>query len=238
MSLMSLSLVGAAAVYATTAFFSDTETSNNNILGAESLDLQVAKFTGMSEDVEPLEIYGPFENLNGSVVFDVSQLKPGDEGDVKLKFKSTQNSWLCGKSHNNQYQENGRTSTEIAAGDTTNGAGELQNYLTFRFPNSSYNGVYTLSMLNDLWLGIQDSSADDFNLGLGNSMVANAEYEWEMEYCFGTFVDGTTGACNPNTTPGFYDDSQTDKVLGSLSFQAVQSDNNPGFSCSSLNPAP
>ena len=100
------------------AYFSDTETASNNNFAAGTLDLQVGDQSPCNEQIN------------------VPALKPGDTGepaDWQMQNLGTIRGDLnisCGTITNS---ENTRLAQEIAAGDTTDGVGELGDNLTVAF---------------------------------------------------------------------------------------------------------
>ena len=96
--LVSVSIIAAVAavvVGATTAFFSDTETSTGNTFTAGSIDLKIdnhAWFNG----VEQPQLSWQLSDLTSQLFFNYSDLKPGDleEDTVSLHVDSNP-SWVC-----------------------------------------------------------------------------------------------------------------------------------------------
>jgi len=120
--LISLSIIAAVAaivVGATTAFFSDTETSTGNTFTAGAIDLKIdntCHYDGMicedgvwKEESEGSSSYPELigedcactwlaKDLDGDVFVNFQDLKPGDHGEDTISFHVNSNdSWLCGK---------------------------------------------------------------------------------------------------------------------------------------------
>jgi len=155
MSLGLVGIVGAFAIYGTTAFFSDSETSLNNLFQAGAIDLKVdstAHYNGMvcslggvweeestdsaiTPDLLGTECNGTWTETDldeSHVFFDYTDLKPGDEGENTISLHVYDNdAWLRFMVFNTRNEENGRLENEIEAGDTTDDEGELQEALMF-----------------------------------------------------------------------------------------------------------
>ena len=97
--LISVSVIAAAAavvIGATTAYFSDTETSTGNTFTAGSIDLKVdseCHFNGMQctggtwgDTDKACACTWPEKDLVGEKFFDFADLKPGDSGEVTLSM--------------------------------------------------------------------------------------------------------------------------------------------------------
>ena len=115
-SLFVLGITSVLAIGATTAYFSDTETSSANTFTAGTLDL---KLDGGDTNV---------------IKFTPSNLKPGSQ--PKGTFRFLNDGSLSGKlilsNVNIIDHENGRIDPEKAAGDTTDGIGELSSVVNLR----------------------------------------------------------------------------------------------------------
>jgi predicted ribosomally synthesized peptide with SipW-like signal peptide len=134
-----IGVASAGAGLGTTAFFSDSETFDDNTLTAGELDLFV--HVDYSEDQGSYAQYStpPGTFIDGNVVggeegeplrIVVGDLKPGDSGEGTFCFSIVDNPaymWMCGGLTAND--ENGQTEPEAAvdttAGDPGTGAGEL-----------------------------------------------------------------------------------------------------------------
>lgn len=113
MALLGLILVIGLVGLGVFAYFSDTETSLGNIFTAGTLDLNI-------------------DGGNTNVVkFTVGNMRPGNQpkGSYTLANVGTINGFLDLENIVVSSAENGRLDPEIAAGDNTDGVGELQNVL-------------------------------------------------------------------------------------------------------------
>lgn len=102
--LISLSIMGAVAavvVGATTAFFSDTETSTGNTFTAGAIDLKIdntSYLNGVLQDGrnETANTTWQLSDLTGQLFFDFADLKPGDWGEDTISLHVFSNdAWAC-----------------------------------------------------------------------------------------------------------------------------------------------
>lgn len=258
----SLAIFGGAAYYgATGAFFSDAETSSGNTFTAGSIDLSLGSgFSSANNNVNGSGTVALDPNNNGRSLFTFTDLKPGDEGTVAFKLNVTSNeSYACALADTGTNADNGVNDPETAAGDTTDGAGngELQNHLqlaTFADlnNNSAYdsgepinvnqytgdsNGFTFAEVAAAGWVPVADASSPNTWLTIATLTPATT-YSAGMLYCFGNFTTTGTGAgmvvtgCDGSASN--LNDAQTDSMSTGITFESVQTRNNPGFLCSSL----
>jgi len=141
---LSLSMVAAIAVVvvgATSAFFSDTETSTGNTFAAGAIDLQI---DNESYATDPLTgnlalsttTSWTLRDLTLEKFFNFSDVKPGDMGEDTISLHVNNNdSWLCADVSLTSNNDN--TCTEPEGTDeggncgTDPGAGELANHINF-----------------------------------------------------------------------------------------------------------
>ena len=111
-----IALLSVTAVGATKAWFLDTETSNGNSFTAGSLDLNIDG-----------------GNIN-VVKFTVGNMVPGNQpkSGFLLANVGSVKGYLDIENISVTNNENGRIEPEIAAGDTTDGVGELQDVVNLR----------------------------------------------------------------------------------------------------------
>lgn len=224
LSLLSVSALVVVVAAGSTAFFTDTETSNGNVLGASSLDMEIRS---MGSDIPG---FGWGSLTNNETLYELSDLQPGDTRSVELRFRANQNIYVCSQAEITAEGENFRTETEQLVDSTggTNSGGELQNYLSMKVDDYE---IGVLDFVNAGWVGIQDPDDDD--LVSGSYLPASTVGSLTIEYCFGDYNE--SGDCETSGEAGDYDDAQTDYVEGTIRFQAVQADNNPSFDCTDLN---
>src|SRR3989337_1248885 len=102
LSLLSIGAVAVVAVFASQAFFSDTETSTGNLLQAGAIDLLIDNQSYVT-DVNGNLVYSDAtswteSNLDGQLFFNFNDLKPGDIGEDTISVKvNDNNAWACVK---------------------------------------------------------------------------------------------------------------------------------------------
>ena len=205
-------------------------------------------------------------NLTNQLFFSFIDVKPGDVGEDTISVHvGSNNAWACMAANITGKPENTVVDPETDAGDTAaNGPqdGELQNFLNFTFWKDDGDNVYETgesqitqltgsagTIFNGAWLPLADTTT-----GTSSVLVGNSTNYIGKAWCFGTLtlapvaqdgigktasstngplVRGTGVSCNGS---GSNNIAQTDGIAIDVSFQAVQSRNNPQFLCSSLPP--
>jgi len=189
-SLLGLILVIGLVGLGVFAYFSDTETSNGNIFTAGTLDLNI-------------------DGGNTNVVkFTVANMRPGNQpkGSYNLKNVGTINGFLDLENIVVTSAENGRLDPEIAAGDTTDGVGELQNVL----------GVYLfVDYGKDGWFSVGDKVI--YN-GLAKDMPSN--FELNEPLAAGADIN-IQGIINWWSTPND-NQAQSDSMTIGITFELAQ----------------
>ena len=221
-----LAFVGAVVAGGTGAFFSDTETSTGNVFtaGSVSIDLQSITHDYYGDDNDIPANY--FETGTAGTVpfFSFGDLKPGDTGEITSVLANGANDALfCAR-------------TVAVTGNDS----DLADLLYFRV--NTGDGLPASTTYQPLALGQWFSldPADAANPGGGAlEVAANTTTDLELEYCFGTFVNGTTGLAgcevqNPGD-PAVWNDAQNDEITLTTEYYAVQARNNGGFACGDLN---
>jgi len=207
-------IVFAAALIAgaSGAFFSDTESSSGNTFSAGEVDLTIDGLTHLYNG-DPGN--APDFTQEG-FTFGLSDLKPLDNGSVTYNLTNGSNeAYLCAAVVETGNNDNGVNDPESDAGDTTDGAGngELGQFLSFRFGSTT---------------GMLDGSWQSLGVIGGNAATSSG-----IGYCFGTYVGGV---CT-NSASSTVNIAQTDSLSADVQFYAVQTRNNPNFTCASLPPA-
>lgn len=247
LSLMTVAVVAGAAIWGTSAFFSDTETSTGNTFTAGAIDLTVSAHNwSANQDVNVAQGFKDFDatDWNEAAMFNFVDLKPGDMGGGYFDLNIVSNpAYACFASEITDTADNTVNEPEVDAGDDVASLeGELQNYLNIvYFEDKDADGMWTDGtdgpksapvLLNTVtttgWLALKDSVIGLFDTELDSAAAKNLGYMW----CFGTFSDDLT------TCDGVGDQNiaQTDSVTGTLKFYAEQVRNNPEFTCESMNP--
>ncbi len=204
-----------AAVYGTTAFFSDSETSTDNVFTAGSVTLAIQEIVHdyFGDDNNAPE----FSLTNAGFSFALADLKPLDAGEVTYNLSNGANeAFVCAAVVETANADNAINDPEADAGDVTDGAnnGELGDFLSFKF--GSFSG--TLSSISGQWQ-------------LVGTVAANTAQASSLEYCFGEY-DGENCILNEAAQ---YNQAQTDSLNADVQFYAVQTRNNEEFDCSDLN---
>lgn len=210
--------VVAAAIYGTSSFFSDTETSTGNTFTAGSVTIAIQNivhtYLGGGPGAPDFD-----ENENG-FSFALADLKPLDNGTVTYDLANGANeAYVCAAVVETANADNAINDPEADAGDVTDGAnnGELGDFLSFKF--GAFSG--TLSSISGQWQ----------SLGV---VAANAGQASSLEYCFGEY-DGENCILDE---AALYNQAQTDSLNADVKFYAVQTRNNEEFDCSDLNEEP
>ena len=250
-SLLSIGVVAAVAVFATQAFFSDTETSTGNTFQAGAIDLKVDN-TSYYNGVASPDTSWTLKDLTVERFFNFTDLKPGDWGEDTISLHVNSNpAYVCANIQITDNSDNGITEPEAEAGDTGE-PGDLAGQLNFIFWKDDGDNVLeqdedvlTQGPASDVLNGTTYALADSENnlLDEGPGLEANKDYYIGKAWCFGTL--GTNPATPGNGDPtqqsgvtcngaGVGNISQTDRLMGDISFYAVQTRHNEGFVCSSV----
>ena len=232
-SLSVVVVVAAIAVGATTAFFSDTETSTGNTFTAGAIDLQIdstASYNG--EPVVAATWQLKDLNPTSDKFINFADIKPGDEGENTISLHVINNdAWVCAEVLNLTNADNGCTEPEsdpTSGNDTTCGTpgageGELQNAMVWTVwrdngasdnsCNNVLDGDETVLVsgqpVNGV-LPVYDSTTSTGALAGGSTACLGVS--WELPLATGNEV-------------------QTDSLTGDISFNVVQSRNNTDFQC-------
>lgn len=131
-------LVAGATYVATSAFFSDSETSTGNVLSAGSIDLLIDSKCSYTRDgvTLPCEGFGNWDstNLTNQQFYNFTDVKPGDWGENTISLRVQDNdAWACMHIGNMTNNENDLIDPEVEAEDTSDGpdGGELAGNLHF-----------------------------------------------------------------------------------------------------------
>jgi predicted ribosomally synthesized peptide with SipW-like signal peptide len=133
-SLSIVAAVAAVAIYATTAFFSDTETSTGNTFTAGSLDLTVDSVATYNGQLVPTSTWGLKDLGAGDLFFNLADVKPGDTGEDTISLHVNNND-ACGfvTITKTSDAENTCTEPEVVAEPTcaSDALGELDDATVF-----------------------------------------------------------------------------------------------------------
>ena len=277
LSLITVAAVSAVAFGASQAFFSDTETSEGNILQAGALDLKIDNtcyynnqaciegFWGGQPNGDPAtntcSCTWKLSDLDEShVLFDLTDLKPGDREEDTLSLHVDNNSWMCVDIKTTANDDNSCTEPELeddptctdpgAPGNADAFDGELAQNLNFVFWADDGDNVFeegeresilTQGPASDVLDGVRwalaDSQTGEPIPGVGEGEVS--AYIGKF-FCFGDIAEAPVadGDNDPTVASGFTcngelvnNASQTDKLTGDFVFEAVQARNNDNFLC-------
>ncbi len=153
LSLLSIGAVLAVSVFASQAFFSDTETSTGNILQAGAIDLKIdntSYITGPDGKLVKSEsTTWELADLSGHLFFDFSDLKPGDLGEDTISIHVNNNpAWLCAAARITEDSDVDYTEPELESDTTVNptptppGLGELDDNIEIAFWADDGDNVY------------------------------------------------------------------------------------------------
>ncbi|NMC36480.1 hypothetical protein GYA49_05550 [Candidatus Beckwithbacteria bacterium] len=237
LSLLTLSFVAIVGVVATSAYFSDTETSTGNSLTAGTIDLKVdnhSYYNGFSVDggLELMEsTTWELTNLTNQLFFDFHDLKPGDLGEDTISLHVADNpAWACMDITLTQNDENTANEPELTAGDSEDTEdlwdGELAQNLNMIFwaddgdnvlENNELDKIlfegsaYTL-INNGKWT-LADASHNLWD-GSGPLQAGNQDYFIGKAWCFGTLTKAPVAVGqDPTVNPGVICDGTADLNL-------------------------
>ena len=244
--------VGAVVAGATGAFFSDTETSSGNTLTAGAIDLKIDNTSYYNDLLNPGTSWG-LDDLDGHLFFNFLDLKPGDEGEDTISVHvDTNDAWACMDIEITANEDNGSTEPELNDEDPyTADAGELAEAINFIWWKDDGDNVLeegeqedvfkeaTLGGLNGFAVPLADTSG---NAIFGDDPLAGeTTYYIGKAWCYGAMTINPLpeGDGGPDVRPNGVEcdgseldnTTQTDSVLGNLTFTAVQSRHNDGFRC-------
>lgn len=252
--LTALALIGGA----TFAFFSDVETSHDNVLQAGALDLTIDNSSYYNRVLQTLTSW-QLSDLTNQVFFAFRDLKPGDEGEDTISLHVTNDSWACMDLLVNNSADNGCGGSEVDDDPTCVNPpdqGELDDELNFMFWGDDGDNVLeegevpfltgpASDVLNKAKITLADSHTNNLGIGTSGPMLASHHYFIGKAWCFGKLTEHPVAAgqgVSPAVDPGVLCDgslvnnaSQTDSLTGDISFRAEQARNNSGFLC---NPQP
>lgn len=224
-SLLTVGAVAGTTWAATGAFFSDTETSENNTFVAGAIDLKV-DYTGYyNEEVggDPW-VQWDLEDLTESRrFFDFEDLKPGDFGEGTISLHVYNNpAWACVTIDPTMNDDNGSTEPELEL-DEPDG-------------DSIFDGELAQSLQFEIWADTNCNNTLDAGeqvLTSGSGPVTprmwpiadsqtSEPLDPQEDYCIGV---------NWNLPEEVGNEAQTDKYMADISFYVAQARNNEQFTC-------
>lgn len=261
LSISMIVFVGLIVIGATTAFFSDTETSAGNTFSAGEIDLLVGNDSYMVKDgsIEKMvdntwEIQSDIAG-DDKLFFDFEDIKPGDLAEDTISLRvDTNDAWACMKGDITDSTSGGHP-------DATNDDGHLHEEIQMIFWADDGDNVYendetekivwegtAADLFDGDWKTIADSENSVFDdLGDNGELLGGEEYHLAKAWCHGELEEDPVNDDN-NENPedrgetGFTCDgedignaSQGDSFGVDVDFYAVQSRNNDDFRCDEYN---
>ncbi len=261
-------VIGAITFTATTAFFSDTETSVANVFTAGAIDLKVdneSYYNGV------LNASTTWETMDLTIqkFFDFGDLKPDDYGEDTISLHvDTNDAYMCANVKLTSNNDNTQTEPEglvDANGTSTGELAALVNFLWWADDGDnvlesnenviSQGPIGALGVGGSTTIALADSTT---NIWTGESGPVPGEITHYIgkAWCFGTIgvqkitQDGSdtlmspAGNNNGNKISGEPEDggitcvgnelgneSQTDSLTADVTFNVIQSRNNPRYRC-------
>lgn len=162
-----IALVGSSTVGATAAYFSDTETSNDNTFTAGSLNLVLNENDGLN-----------------TVKWNLSNLVPGSQpkGQFVLKNTGSVKGYVDLENLAVTGHENDLIEPEEEAGDTTSSVGELQDVLHMKlFWDKGCDGWYSTGdeyIINTMSKDIASSYDQNIPVDAGSQVCLEGIFDW------------------------------------------------------------
>ncbi len=265
--LLSLATVLVAAVLvigASFAFFSDTETSTGNVLTAGAIDLKIDNTSYLNHELSSATTWELKNLTSDDLFFNFTDIKPGDEGEDTISIHvDTNNAWACMDMTLTKDDDVDCTEPEQADDPTCNDPdqdlndGELGGLLNFAFWTDDGDNVLetnepiiasgSASSVLDSSLVLADSVTNNVGGNPGDPLIGGETYFIGKAWCFGTLTQNPVAeglGVNPIVNSGILCDgsavnnaSQTDSVMGDISFSAIQQRNNLSFTCNGTVPS-
>lgn len=218
LSLSIIAFVGAIAIGATGAFFSDTETSSGNTFSAGAIDLGIdntSYYNGQAHASTTWDIAYDLDDQNGPsngayLFFNFKDLKPGDYGEDTISIHVNNNdAWVCSDITVTNDKDNDCTEPENDA-DAENGAcgdgdpntnGDLADEIEIMWWADDGDNVFESdeTIINqghlgdvELWATTTVALADSINniwTGQGNDPFPGATTKYVAKaWCFGNIT--------------------------------------------------
>jgi len=265
LSVLTIGMVSAVVFGATSAYFSDTETSTLNTFTAGEINVTISSsgyYNGVLQDTAP-DLTWTSSNITSELFFDFDDLKPGDTGEDTIGFRvDSSDAWACFNIMTTGDNDNGINDAESDDGDSTDGAlaGELDEDIYYIFWDDDGDNVleddetvYGEGALEEFApiLGttyiLADSVTNNTYGGVnGSPIVGDADpVSLGFGWCFGVLTQTPVaqGAGDPTANAGFTcngstvdNQSQSDDVVLTMRFYGVQEKNNSAFECSTWTP--
>ncbi len=267
-SLIVVGAISALVVTVTNAYFSDRETSSNNLFQTGKIDLKIDNESYYNGAVSANTSW-EMDNLPGHLFFNFNDVKPSDWGEDTISLHVDDNdAWACAKFTLTKDDDNTCSSPEMQSDPTCNEPnqnlfdGELGNQINMVFWADDGDNVWEeneptiASGSAQTVLSSQIAIADSANNIWGNTgpLAGTQDYFIAKGWCFGSLSPnqitqdnlGKTGNNGPLVRgKGFNCDgtqinnsSQSDLINADIEFTAYQHRNNPNFLCFPSSPTP
>lgn len=243
--LMTAGTVAAVAIFATSAFFQDTETSTGNTFAAGNIDLGIDNHSYYNGVLNPETTWTVDYDLSDNTThqfFNFNDVKPGDWGEdtISLHVKDN-NSWLCADVKLTSNDDNGLVDPEVDDDDVTDGpgSGELADHIKFYWWADDGDNVFesderllpsgplgTLDVGQTATVALADSQANIWTGQTGDPLTPEDVRFVAKAWCFGntTMTPYDQGEGNqqsgPDNRPVICDGSQENNVTQSDSLTA------------------
>lgn len=282
LSVLSIGVLGLVVVYTTNAFFNDTEVSKDNTFVAGALDLKIdstSHYAGLTctngiwvEDVQavstrqdligdPCDGTWDSKDLTSDKFFNLSDVKPGDEGEDTISMTVENNdAYACILVHNLRNNDNTCTGPEkVAEGGLSCGvdpnSGELAQNLNFtawldQGSTLGWQGKQLDSQEGDnVWQSATEPLLFTNSFGPASDVLNGKVYRLAdstngqklvglqtnyvgLRWCAGTMsISGGVISCDGSSMGN---NTQTDSVTADLSFYVEQVRNNSTFNCANV----
>jgi predicted ribosomally synthesized peptide with SipW-like signal peptide len=222
-SLCVIAAVAAIGIGGTIAYFSDTETSTGNTFTAGELDLIV-------------DINGQDQNPLTQKLFDLSDMKPGDKGEVTVSLK-VDNNPACGKVSINVTEDLDNSCTEPEGKDENkptaglcDATGELNDAVNWMIwldqgVTPGFQGPQDLSECDNDYVEpfeqmlVSGPLTGSVIYSIGELPVAPSKACYGVAYCFGAWNGAVCNGAAVNNA------SQSDSFKADLIIEALQKRN-------------
>lgn len=197
-------MVSFSAIHASSAFFSDRETSTGNMLSAGAVDLKIANTSYYNGQASPNTSW-VLKDLTNELFFNFTDIKPGDMGEDTIGIKVHDNdAWACAEVRITKNDDNGNTEPELAEGDDPDDPtdmfdGELAQNLYFVFWTDDGDNVLETgeqvitqgpasSVLSSVVWPLADSQINTVGEPNGQPLKGGKLYHIGKAWCFGTMT--------------------------------------------------
>jgi len=257
-------IIAVVAFGVTRAFFSDTETSKDNVLQAGKLDLQIDNTSYYNGAPSP-ETSWELNDLTDQLFFNFLDLKPGDWGEDTISIHVDDNdAWACLDISITEDDDESCNEPELKDDPTCDDPdldpddGELAGFVNFIFwaddgdnvlEADEVESIFKKGDVDEVFNGQKIALSDALGgvLGLGGPLEGGTTYYIGKAWCFGELTTSPVAAgqgVDPTVDDGITCDgsglnnaAQTDKVLVDFEFSAYQHRNNESFTCSGERPS-